>query len=308
MIDIVIVNWNSGNHIVSCIESIKRFGDGLVANVIVIDNGSIDGSDRSVEKFEGIQLIRAGENLGFGKACNLGAKQDRSKYLLFLNPDAELGADTLKNVVYFMEEAANSDVGICGVQLLDEAGLVARSCARFPSVPGFAAHSTGLEKIFPRFGHRMSEWDHDSNRHVDQVIGAFFFVRRSVFEKLGGFDERFFVYFEEVDFSYRASVEGWSSFFLGAAKAHHTGGGTSNQVKAKRLFYSLRSRILYSFKHFSFLSASSVLFMTLFFEPLSRSLLAIIRRSWAALKETWCGYGMLWSWLSKLIFSRGARR
>ncbi len=307
MIDIVIVNWNSGHHIVSCIESIKRFGSGLVANTIVVDNGSVDGSDRSVEKFEGVRLTRAGENLGFGRACNLGAKQARSQYLLFLNPDAELGADTLKNVFYFMEEEANSAIGICGVQLLDEESRVARSCARFPSVSGFAAHSIGLDKLFPRFGHRMSEWDHVCDRRVDQVIGAFFFVRRSIFEKLDGFDERFFVYFEEVDFSYRASLEGWFSAFLGTSKAYHSGGGTSNQVKAKRLFYSLRSRILYSFKHFSFFGASSVLFVTIFFEPISRSLLAVIRKSRAGLKETWYGYSMLWSWLSKWIFSRGTR-
>jgi GT2 family glycosyltransferase len=307
VVSIIIVNWNAGPQLKNCVDSITKFGVGLVNKIIVVDNGSTDGSEKPVEGMPNVTLIRTGENLGFGKACNLGAKHADSDYLLFLNPDAALFEGTIFKVVNFMQEPANQTVGICGVQLVEENGQVSRSCARFPSIKGFLAHSVGLDSIFPGLGNSMAEWDHLAGREVDQVIGAFFLVRRRLFEELQGFDERFFVYFEEVDFSYRAHQAGWRSFYLADAQAFHAGGGTSNQVKAKRLFYSLRSRLLYSFKHFSFLAALTVLVTTLLLEPLARSALALARRSLSGLKETWSGYRMLLAWLPKWLFKNETR-
>ena len=299
--DIIVVNWNAGLQLRTCIDSITHHAHGLVDQTIVVDNGSKDGSEASVKDVPHITLIRAGANVGFGKACNLGARQAKSEYLLFLNPDAALYADTLLKALAFMQGPANSKVGICGVQLLDEAGHVSRSCARFPSVVGFVAHAVGLNRFFPRLGHFMAEWDHVQTRQVDHVIGAFFLVRRELFNALHGFDERFFVYLEDMDFSYRAHQAGWRSVYLTDTQAFHAGGGTSNQVKARRLFYSLRSRLLYAFKHFSWMGAFAVLLATLLVEPLSRSALALMRRSWAGLKETWAAYGMLWRWLPQWV-------
>jgi len=153
----------------------------------------------------------------------------------------------------------------------------------------------------------MTDWDHVETRQVDQVIGAFFLVRRSVFEELQGFDERFFVYFEEVDFSRRAQQKGWQSFYLADTQAFHAGGGTSGQVKAKRLFYSLRSRTLYSFKHFSLVNAVTVLLATLCAELFSRSLLAIVRGSGASIKDVWGAYWMFITWL-RVWFFKGVVR
>lgn len=297
LVSIIIVNWNSGLQLRDCIASISQHGGRLVEKVIVVDNGSMDGSDASVENISDVTLIRAGINLGFGKACNLGAKQAHGAYLLFLNPDAALYEDTLPKALAFMQDPANSKVGICGVQLLDESGQLSRSCARFPSPLGFAFQSVGVDKFFPGVGHVMAEWDHEQTRVVDQVIGAFFLVRRELFEALKGFDERFFVYFEEVDFSYRARQAGWKIVYLADAQAFHAGGGTSKHIKARRLFYSLRSRLLYAFKHFSWAGAWVVLLATLLIEPVSRSVLAIARFSWSGLKETWGAYAMLWRWL-----------
>lgn len=307
MIDVLIVNWNAGRQILECINSVNLFGNSLVSDVIVIDNGSTDGSDVIVEQSSKVKLIRAGENLGFGKACNLGAHYAKSDYLLFLNPDAALYADTLSKAFAYMEDLANTKVGICGVQLLDETGHVSRSCARFPSPFGFVAHAIGVDRFFPRLGHFMAEWGHTDTRQVDHVIGAFFLVRRDLFNALEGFDERFFVYLEDLDFSYRAHQIGWCSVYLADVQAFHIGGGTSNQIKARRLFYSLRSRLLYSFKHFPWIGAFGVLLATLFVEPLSRSVLAISRGSLPAFKETWTAYGMLWRWLP-LWVTRGQTR
>jgi GT2 family glycosyltransferase len=161
-----------------------------------------------------------------------------------------------------------------------------------------------LTRIISRLGYFMHEWDHRKTRRVDHVIGAFFLVRRELFVDLHGFDERFFVYLEDLDFSFRAHKAGWCTVFLAEAQAFHAGGGTSQQVKARRLFYSLRSRLLYAFKHFSRPGAVGVLLTTLLVEPVSRSLLALLRRSMTNLRETWMAYGLLWRWLAKWLLRR----
>ena len=306
-VSIIIVNWNAGPQLKTCVDSILQFGGKLVDKIIVVDNASVDGSEVPMETISKVTLIRAGENLGFGKACNLGAKSANSKYLLFLNPDTALFENTLTKVVHFMEKPANKTIGICGVQLIDEQGLVARSCARFPSAHTLLAHALGIDRFFRSLGHFMKEWNHLANRHVDQVIGAFFLVRRGLFDLLQGFDERFFVYYEEVDFSYRAYQTGCQSYYLADAHAFHAGGGTSNQVKGKRLFYSLRSRLLYAFKHFTLSAELIVLLTTLLIEPIARSVWALGRRSRSGFYETLNGYFMLWVWLPRWIFNKNSR-
>ena len=298
-IDIVIVNWNAGIQLSDCVESCVKYRGDFVGSIIVVDNGSSDGSDSLIEAIDGVELIRAGENLGFGKACNLGASKCQEPLILFLNPDAAIYANTLLPLRKFMTAPSSQSVGICGIQLHDESGKVARSCSRFPSVMGLVLHSFGLGSILRVRSGAMVEWDHLCTRDVDQVIGAFFCVKRSLFNKLKGFDERFFVYFEEVDFSRRAHVDGWRTVYLADAQAYHLGGGTSSKVKAKRLFYSLRSRLIYSKKHFSYLGVFCVALSTLLIEPVSRAGLSIFRFSLQGLKETALGYGLLYGWIIK---------
>lgn len=305
--DIIIVNWNAGTQLRECVDSVIQYGAPLSSRIIVVDNGSTDGSEAAIEGLPHVTLMRAGANLGFGKACNLGAAQADSEFLLFLNPDARLFPGSLAQSVDFMQRPQNAGVGICGVQLIDEDGHIARSCARFPGAPGMIAHATGIDRMIPALGHFMSEWDHAGTRPVDHVIGAFFLVRRAVFDALQGFDETFFVYLEDLDFSYRARQLGWSSVYFAGVQAFHAGGGSSRQVKAERLFYSLRSRILYAFKHFNPLAATAVLLATLLLEPVSRSALALARGSRATLSETWNAYGMLLRWLPDWV-AKGATR
>jgi GT2 family glycosyltransferase len=298
---IITVNWNAGLQLEKLASSIEQHHHGLVSSIIIIDNASTDDSLDRVEQLQGKLLkpliIRNSENCGFGKACNMGARFATSDYLLFLNPDAQLYADTLPEALAFMQDPANAQVGICGVQLLDESGEVSRSCARFPSALGLVVHAIGFDRFQPHLGHFMTEWNHMRTRQVDHVIGAFFLVRRELYDALHGFDETFFVYLEDLDFSYRASQVGWISMYLADVQAFHAGGGTSNQVKARRLFYVLQSRLLYASKHFSRGGVIAVTLATLMLEPLSRSVLAILRCSWTGLKETWTAYRMLLLWL-----------
>lgn len=294
MIDVVVVNWNSGTQLEQCAKSV-----GDRHQIIVVDNASDDCSERFVAGLPNVSLIRQNENRGFATACNIGAQYGNSELILFLNPDVVIFPGALDKVLDFMGAAANADVGICGVQLFDENGRVHRHCSRVPSTLRFVAYSTGFDRICPRLGRFMSEWDHATTREVDQVIGAFFLVRRSLFEALGGFDERFFVYYEEVDFSLRARRAHWKSVYFSEAGAFHAGNGTTRNIKAQRLFYSLRSRLLYVFKHFVWYKAVIVLLFSALVEPLARCLLSFVRLSWSGVKETWLAYSMLLCWLSQ---------
>lgn len=296
MIDIVIVNWNTGEHLANCVSSVLDHDGGVVSSIVVVDNGSKDGSETAVEATPAVELVRAGENLGFGRACNLGARRGSAEYILFLNPDTRLFATTLEDSHAFMASEAAQGIGICGVQLIEEDGAVSRSCARFPSVGAILSRSVGLDRIIPRSGSRMSEWDHSESRRVDQVIGAYFLIRRSLFEAQGGFDERFFVYYEEVDLAYRCAAAGWQSWYLATTQAFHAGGGASGQVKAHRLFYGLRSRLQYSAKHFSVGGRIGVQMANWLLEPFARGTRAVARFDYQELREIIRAYSWLLTW------------
>ncbi len=303
-LDIIIVNWNSGNHLGGCLASIVNARtDGFsLRRVVVVDNASNDKSLDCIGSFAlPLLLIRNTENRGFAAGCNQGAAGSAANFLLFLNPDTRLFANSLAIPTKFM--TANERVGICGVQLVDEKRRVARSCATFPTPGTLLTTTLGLDKLLAGKvkGHYMTEWDHASNRRVDQVMGAFFFVRRSLFEQLGGFDERFFVYFEDVDFAYRANQQEWHSVYLACAQVYHRGCGTSEQVKARRLYYNLKSRILYGYKHFSWWQATGVLCATMMLEPATRIVYALVRMAWKDIVYTVAGFVLLWKELLPLI-------
>jgi GT2 family glycosyltransferase len=242
-------------------------------------------------------MIHNTVNLGFAAACNMGACKSTADYVLFLNPDTRLFADSLSKPLAFMEHPQHQGTGIVGIQLLDANGQVNRHCAHFPAPSHFLYKSLGLDRLLPQLfpSYVMTAWDHGESRQVDHVIGAFFLVRRTLFEALGGFDTRFFVYLEDLDFSLRASRAGWSSCYLAEAQAYHRGGGTSEQVKARRLFYALRSRILYGYKHFRWTAATGVLLTTLFLEPLVRIGFSLLKGAWTEVRDTLQGYYLLWS-------------
>ena len=205
-IEIVIVNWNSGSQLRECIDSIATIEKSHISKIIVVDNGSTDGSATLNKCSVIVDIIRIGKNLGFAKACNLGALHGKSKYMLFLNPDTRLMPESLELVIDFMNSDKANDVGICGIKLIDENGMIQHHCASFPSWRTYFGKATGLDMLYPKLfpTYYLKGFDHLTSCKVDLVIGAFFLVRRDLFSELGGFDERFFVYFEEVDFTLRA--------------------------------------------------------------------------------------------------------
>lgn len=294
---IIIVNWNAGSQLRDCISSIALAKQDAftIAEVVVVDNGSTDGSLDGVDQFGiSVRVIRNIENRGFAAACNQGAAEATGDYLLFLNPDTRLFEDSLIEPINFMQQSSNSGIGICGIRLVDEDGNVSTSAARFPTLRVMAGKILGLTKLFPSVfpAHLMTSSDLRENSSVDQVIGAFFLIRKNVFDRCGGFDERFFVYFEEVDLSLRAKQLGYSSYFLSEVSAFHKGGGCSDRVKAARLFYSLRSRILYAQKHYSWMEFVALVLLTGLELPL-RLAQCVMRISWTDINNTFAAYAQL---------------
>jgi GT2 family glycosyltransferase len=262
--------------------------------VVIVDNGSADNSAADLLlTCAPLRLIRNERNRGFAAACNQGAADLDADLILFLNPDTRLFGDSLAVPLVHLADPVHASTGIAGIQIVDEAGRVARSCARFPTVSHFACQALALDRLLPRLGHAMREWDHADSRVVDQVIGAFFLIRRTLFEQLGGFDERFFVYFEEVDLSLRAHQAGWRSMYFADARVFHKGGGTSDQIKARRLFYSLRSRLAFGRKHFGLVRRGALLLVTVALEPLSRVVHLVLSGRWGELGDVVQAYALL---------------
>jgi len=311
-LDIIIVNWNTGVQLQTCLAALAesqqvgyRFG-----RIVVVDNASDDHSaDGLSYPVLPLVVIHNNMNRGFGAACNQGAAGSTADYLLFLNPDARVLEDTLSKSIKWMESSEGRRTGVSGVQILDDSGEVARTCARFPTTRLFILKMLGLNRLFPRSfsEHFYLEWDHRESRAVEQVIGAYFFVRGSVFTDMGAFDERFFLYFEEVDLSLRAKRAGWVTYYLATAQCYHAGCGSTNQVRARRLFYSLQSRIFYSFKHFGMPTAIGLLLATLLIEPVTRVVNAILRGSLTEISEAAHAYLLLWRALPSILGSQYLR-
>ncbi len=299
-IGIAIVNWNAGAQLRACVESVASTDWRTVdlSSLLVVDNASSDGSVDGLARGMAlpIEIVRNADNRGFAAACNQASQRINADYILFLNPDAILDRASVPALVALLEGKEHSSVGIAGLQLIGDDGTVSRSCARFPTPWTTVSKSLGLDRLFPSLcpGYVMTDWDHAGSREVDHVMGACYLVRTTVFRALGGFDESFFVYFEDLDFSYRARQAGWRSYYLAGARAYHKGGGTSAQIKDARLFYSLQSRLRYSRKHFSPLAAVCVTFCTLWLEPAIRIVACTVGGSPTPLRDTLAAYGRLW--------------
>lgn len=284
-IDIVIVNWNSGIFLKKCVCSINNLENhNFVNNIIIVDNNSYDNSAQLVKNKKKVKLIFEKKNYGFAKGCNIGASYSKEKYILFLNPDCELFDDTLEKVNEFMEKKTNDYIGVCGVKMVDKDDKIVLSTSRFPSIFNIFLKSFGLDRIFKSYSMLMRDFDHESSRFVDQIIGAFFFVRKDVFDDLSGFDEDFFLYMDEVDFSLRLRKIGFQSYYLSTAKCYHEGGVSSDKNLLLRNLNFQKSRLIYGFKHFNSYEKVLLVIITFIIEPITRFIFYFCKFSFKDIK------------------------
>jgi len=252
-ISVIIVSWNQKDLLRACLRSLYSSSGSAAIEVIVVDNASSDGSATMVEiEFPQALVIRAGENLGFGRATNLGASRARGKYLLLLNSDTEVCEDTCSKMADFMTE--HPDVGIVGCRLVDPVGRAwQRSYGNFPTWRAELCEALFLSSIFPRS--RIFEGTHIRSesaivRACDWVSGAAMMIRRSAWDAVRGFDEAFFMYYEDVDLCWRVRAAGFTVVFFPFAHVIHHQGASVGKGSAGLLF-DLESQRIFCRKHYS---------------------------------------------------------
>lgn len=294
---VVIVAWNAADELPRCLAALAamRREHFVLEHVIVVDNASLDDSCGVAQRAGaglGVNVLSNRENVGYARAANQGAAGGSTDYLLFLNPDARVAPGTLDTLVAHMERPEWARVGICGPLLEGEGGEVQRECAAFPTPATFLAKSAGLDVLLS--GHvptlQLEEFDHLTSREVDHVMGSVYLVRGLLFREVGAFDERFFVYLEDLDLSLRARQHGYATRYVAEARAFHRGGKNATTARPARLAYSLESRIRYAFKHFSRGEALAVAAATLGLEPTLRLARGLARGSWSEATTTVRGY------------------
>ena len=234
-VDVVVVCWNDKAKIATALDSVFALGevaaDPAFARVVVSDNGSSDGSREFItDRYGGrVGIVENGANLGFAAACNRAFAATASEYVFLLNPDAELKDGALREIVAFMD--ATPACGIAGSRIYNYDGSVQESLGEFDTWAGAFLRSSAWGELPPlrRFanGAALRSFGYDVPRKVDLAIGAALAIRRATIEQIGPFDERFFLYHEEVDFAKRAATAGWETWFVPASEAVHEGMGSA---------------------------------------------------------------------------------
>ncbi len=253
MVSVIIVNHNTQELLQRCLKSMIEQTVGIPYEIIVVDNDSTDGSVQMIRReFPSVRLVENKENRGFAAANNQGINISKGEVILLLNSDTEVLDGAIQKTLAFMERCP--EASIVGCRLLNRDGTLQPSCRSFPSVWNLFSESFFLYIVFRRtklFGkYYMSFFDHDSIREVDVVKGACMMVRKEVFERVGLFDESYFMYSEEMDFCYRGKKAGYRVFFYPEGRIIHFGGGSI--VDPLRYFTQLYdSQMLFFRKHFT---------------------------------------------------------
>ena len=239
-LSVIIVNWNTKEYLLQCLESVFKVGQGTGWEVIVVDNASQDRSEVKAErKFPTIQLIKNDRNLGFAKAANQGFKKASGRYVLLLNPDAQVKPEAVERLMSFMD--THLDSGIAGAQLLNSDGSKQNSIANFPSLATELLNKRLLRWLFPK-QYPGKEISYTEPIEVDSVIGACMMVRREAMDQVGFLDEDYFLFLEETDWCYRMKRAGWKVFHVPQAEVLHFQGKSAEQDKRRAKVEYYRSR------------------------------------------------------------------
>lgn len=258
-LSIIIINWNTRDLLVRCLHAIEQTAGELDLEIIVVDNASSDDSVPVLRRqFPSVHLVANSSNVGFARANNQALRMARGRYYLLLNSDAFVHAGAVRTMLEYMEQ--HPKVGGVGCQLVYEDGTLQRSCSSFPTLATELWQALWLDRLFPKspvFGrYLMSYWDMNDMREVDCVLGACLMLRREAIAQVGLFDERFFMYSEEVDLCYRLKRAGWAIYFVPSASATHIWGGSANKVPAQTFLRLYNSRLYFFRKHYGPMTAA----------------------------------------------------
>lgn len=248
-LSIVIVSWNTAALLADCFTSLRDGALGLDREIIVVDNASSDGTPEMIARgYPDARLIRNAANVGFARANNQGLHASRGQYVLFLNSDTIVPAGTLTALVQFMDD--HPDASACGPRLVGADGHAqAFAFGGDPTIAYLLAR--GWNRLL--FSRPLHDWETDLAQPVDWVSGASLLARRDALDEVGGFDEKFFMYFEDNDLCLRLRRAGWKIFYNPTVTITHFGGASLNQSALRTRWYDASLRYFYS-KHYSSLA------------------------------------------------------
>lgn len=281
-LSIIIVNYNVKYFLEQCLHSVYQAIKNIDAEIFVVDNNSVDGSNAMVhDKFPDLTFIENKENVGFSKANNQAIRQSKGEYVLLLNPDTVVEEDTFEKVIAFMDE--HPDAGGLGVKMIDGKGVFLPESKRGLPTPMVSFYKIfGLSKLFPRSKrfakYHLGYLSNDETHEIEVLAGAFMLMRKEALDKVGLLDEDFFMYGEDIDLSYRIVLGGYKNYYFhGTTIIHYKGESTKKgSINYVKVFYN--AMIIFARKHFSEKNARLFSFfinMAIYF----RAMLAIFSRA-----------------------------
>jgi N-acetylglucosaminyl-diphospho-decaprenol L-rhamnosyltransferase len=249
-VSIILVNYNGSSFLDECLNSIEQFADNISFEVIIVDNCSTDDSIKHIkEKFSSIALICSSINLGFGKANNLAVKHSHGEHLLFLNTDTILTEHTPQILSEYLTQ--HQDVGAVSPRITFRDGSYQLSCGKLPSLVTELIDKIryGLDRKWHHAFGSLYNKQYSTTQEIGWLTGACLMIRRDVFEQIGGFDESFFMYFEDKDICKRVHEAGWKVVYYPQTSLIHLLGGSSSSVQKSTNTYYRDSQLYYYQKH-----------------------------------------------------------
>ncbi len=280
-LSVVIVNYNVMHFLEQCLHSVRKAAKNIDCEVFVVDNNSVDGSVKMVEeKFPEVKLIINHDNRGFSKANNQAIRLAEGDYVLLLNPDTVVEEDTFEKIIKFMD--SHPEAGGLGVKMVDGKGKFLPESKRGLPTPEVAFYKIfGLSKLFPKskiFGqYHLTYLSPDKIHQVEVLSGAFMMIRKPLLDKIGGLDESYFMYGEDIDLSYRITKEGFKNYYFADTRIIHYKGESTKKSSINYVLVFYQAMIIFAKKHFSQKNArlfSLLINLAVYF----RAFLAIIRR------------------------------
>ena len=245
-LSIVIISWNAKKHLEKCLESIKNSNYKCDLEIVVFDNGSKDGSQGMVESmYPDVKLIKSPDNLGFAKANNIAIKETKGRLICLLNSDVEIGKYCFDQLIDIIED--NKKIGIIGPKVLNSDGSLQFSYRDFPNYRNTLLRAFGLHK--PCIISNMRNIELNGYFNVDVLSGCFWIVRKKAFYQIGGLDEQFYIYGEDLDLCKRMWDYGWYVRYVPSVKIVHHGGASSSNAPIKFYIEQQKTSIQYWKKH-----------------------------------------------------------
>lgn len=256
-LSIIIVSWNVSQYLAACLDSIQANVGDLNMEVLVVDSNSSDSTVEMLHtRYPWVKILSQSENVGFTRGNNIGLAAAQGRHCFLLNPDTEIVAQALTQMVKYIDQ--HPEVGIVGPHTLNSDGTTQSTRRRFPTLITALFESTWLQRFAPRrvldryYAHDIAD---NATADVDWVQGSAVLLRRAVYQQIGGLDEQYINFSEELDWCKRARLAGWRVVYLGDTTIIHHGGKSFEQVVSVKHIYFQQSKLRYFHKYHGWLAA-----------------------------------------------------